>query len=179
MRTDLKKTISYSPTREQGFSLVELIVYIAILAIVVSALTLTAVSLLRSFAYARASGDVAEAATVALERLTREIRFAHTVQIGTSVLGTHPGTLGLETTDLVGNPATLLATLNSGRIMLAMNGGTPAPLTRASVTVTNLVFTHMPGTEKHGVRIDLTIERAVRDALISKDFRTYVVLDAS
>ena len=157
----------------------ELIVYIAILSIVVSTLTLTAVSLLRSFAYARASGDVAEAATVALERLTREIRFAHVVQIGASTLGTHPGTLVLQTTDLSGTPATVTATLNSGRVLLSTNGGTPSPLTRGSVTVTNLVFTHMPGAEKHGVRIDLTLERAVRDTVISKDFQTFVVLDAS
>ena len=178
MKIDLP-TQSRTHRHAQGFSLVELIVYIAILAIVVSALTLTAVSLLRSFAYARASGDVAEAATVALERLTREIRFAHAVQMGTSVLGTHPGTLGLETTDLAGSPATLLASLDSGRMLLTMNSGAPAPLTRESVTVTNLIFTHMSGTEKDAVRIDLTIERSVRDTVISKDFRTFVVLDAS
>ncbi len=170
---------SATARRNNGFSLVELIVYTAILSIVVSTLTMTAVSLLGSFAYARASGDIAETAGVALERMTRELRFAHAVNAGASTLGTHPGVLVLQTSDPSGTPTTLTVSMAGGRIMLSTGGSTPSPLTRNAVTVSELVFTHMSGTETQAVRIDLTLERTVRGALISKSFRTFVVLDGS
>ena len=104
--------------KTRGFSLVELIMYTAILSIVVSALTVTGVSLLRTFAYMQASADVAETATVSLERLTREIRFAYNVDIGASSLLTDPGVLALETTNDAGDPTTITVTLVNGRIYL-------------------------------------------------------------
>jgi Tfp pilus assembly protein PilW len=164
---------------EAGFSLVELIVYTAIMTIVVSALTLTGVSLLRTFGYMQASADVAETATVALERITREVRFAYNVDTGASTMLVSPGVLELETTDEGGNPTTVTITLNSGRVWMTRGGGESTPLTRNSVTITNLVFTHTVGTHTQAVRIDMTAERTARDSTIVKDFRTFVVLDAS
>jgi type II secretory pathway pseudopilin PulG len=164
---------------EAGFSLVELIVYTAIMTIVVSSLTLTGVSLLRTFGYMQASADVAETATVALERITREVRFAYNVDTGASTLLVSPGVLVLGTTDESGNPTTITITLDSGRIWMTQGGGVPSPLTRDSVEITNLVFTHTVGTHTQAVRIDMTAERTTRDLTITKEFRTFVVLDAS
>ena len=163
----------------RGFSLVELILYTAILSIVVSALTMTGVSLLRTFVYMQASADVAETATVALERITREVRFAYNVDTGASSLLTDPGVLVLETTDESGDPTTVTLTLADGRIYIAEGVDTPSPLTRDSVDITHLVFTHTIGTNTQAVRIDMTVERTVRDTTIVKDYRTFVVLDAS
>ena len=163
----------------QGFSLVELILYTAILSIVVSALTMTGVSLLKTFAYMQASADVAETATVALERITREIRFAYNVDTGASSLLTDPGMLVLETTDDSGNLTSVTVTLSGGRMYISEGGGVPSPLTRGSVTVTHLTFTHTVGTNTQAIRIDMTVERAIRDTTIVKEYRTFAVLDAS
>jgi len=53
------------------------------------------------------------------------------------------------------------------------------PLSRSDITVSNLVFHHVAGTETQAVRIDLTLQKSVRNATISKQYRTFVVLDAS
>lgn len=163
----------------QGFSLVELIVYTAILSIVVSALTITGISLLKAFNYMQASADVAETATVALERITREIRFAYNVDTGASTFLVSPGVLTLETTDESGNPETVTVSLTGGQVFMTQNGGEPVPLTRSSVTITSLVFTHTVGTHTQAVRIEMTAQRAARENTIIKDFRTFAVLDAS
>ncbi len=164
---------------QRGFSLTETIVYIAILAIISTAFTVTSVTLLKTFAYVRASSDLAQTATFALERMTREIRFAYNVDTGGSVLLVHPGTLALDTLDTSGSPSTALFTLSGGQLMLIEGGGTPTPLTRNGVTITNLTFTHTLGTFTEAVRIDLTLEKPVREDTISETFRTFVVLDGS
>jgi len=163
----------------RGFSLVETIIYIAILSIIVSALVVTAVSLLNTFTRLRAAQDISQASTVTLERLTRELRFANAVDTGASTLGSNPGTLVLHTVDASDTPTTVTTTLSGGRVMMQMGSGALVPLTHANVTISNLTFTHVVGTETEAVRVDLTAERAVKGATSTKQYRTFVVLDAS
>jgi Tfp pilus assembly protein PilW len=152
-----------------------MLVYIAILSIVVSAITLTAISMLNTFARLRASQDIAETGVVALERITREIRFANTVNIGASTLGSHPGVLVLSSVDESDNPIVLTFSVLNGRIIITKNGAS-SPLTRSTVTVSNLEFTYTPGTNSSAVLIECTLERDFKGTTISKDFRTFVVL---
>ena len=175
METSMKNNMQY----KQGFSLVEMLIYVAILSLIVSALVLTATSLLRTLAYMQTTSDITEAATVAIERITREIRFADAVNTGASTLGTHPGTLVMSSIDENDNPTTVTISVSGGRIMFAEGSEAAAPLTHAGITISNLTFTHFTSTETEAVRVELTVEKNLRSTTISKQFRTFVVLDAS
>ena len=164
---------------EMGFSLVEMILYIAILSILMSTLTLTATSLLRTFAHMGAMEEVAHAGVVSLERITRELRFANSVDTGASTLDSHPGILVLNTENTAGSDTTMTLSLSGGQLILTEGGGEAIPLTHGSVTVSNLVFTHVVGTETEAVRVEMTTEKVIRTATTSKQFRTFVVLDKS
>ena len=168
--------ISMKTSAQRGFSLVEMIVYIAILSVVVSAVVLTALSLMNTFTYLRATQDVAETGAVALERMTREIRFANSINLGASTFSASPGTLSLSTTDDAGNPDTVGFTLSGGRILVT-HAGVTAPLSRSTVTISNLTFTHAIGAHGDAVGIYITAQTTVRGTTISKDFRTFVHLD--
>ena len=173
MTTNFKRS---TPTTK-GFSLVELIIYIAILSIVVSSLTLTGLSLMSTFAHVQARADIAETASIALEHMIREIRFAHDVDTALSTLLVHPGVLVLNTSDDVGTETTASFSLSNGRIVMSEDGGDLTPLTRSSVTITNLVFTRVLGTNTQAIRIEFTAERPVRDSTLTKAFQTFIVLD--
>jgi hypothetical protein len=62
---------------------------------------------------------------------------------------------------------------------MTQGAGESVPLTRGSVEITSLVFTHTVGMHTQAVRIEMTAQRHVKDRVIAKDFRTFAVLDAS
>jgi prepilin-type N-terminal cleavage/methylation domain-containing protein len=166
-------------TYRNGFSLVELILYIAILSIVVSAVTLSGTTLLRTYVRMQATQELAQAGASALERISREIRFASAVDIGQSTLGSNPGTLALTTRNASGTAMTVRFSVSGGRVMYRENAGTLIPLTHAGVTASNLVFTRASNSETQAVRVDLTLQKTVRSTVLQEQFRTFVVLDES
>ena len=107
---------------QKGFSLVEMLVYIAILSFVFSALVTSANSIIKTYAKMKAYEEIAHTGTVTLERLTREVRRAGSVNLFASSFLTHPGTLSLNTRDWSGNPTTVTVSLSGGRIMLDEGG---------------------------------------------------------
>src|SRR3989344_1463298 len=102
----------------KGYTLVEAIIYLAILAI----LTVTFISLLFTMVQAytefRLARDLVSSAALGLERLVRETRQAASVDLGLSVFGTPPGRLVLNTTDETGLPATVEFYLAAGTLMV-------------------------------------------------------------
>ncbi len=89
----------------KGYTLVEAIIYIAILAI----LSIVFISLLftmtQSYTKFRLERDLASSASLGLERLARETRQAKSIDLA-STLGSHPGRLFLKTTDSAGAATT-------------------------------------------------------------------------
>jgi hypothetical protein len=81
--------------------------------------------------------------------------------------------------DAVGATSTVTFALSGTQLMATNAGSAASTLTRTNVSVTNLIFTHIVGTNSHAVRIEMTLEKNVRGRIISKDFRTFVILDAS
>jgi len=165
--------------QEGGFTLVETLIYIVLLVILVTAMVSVAVSVLRAFAQVSASERLAESAVVSMERMTREIQRAQAVDLIGSTLGSHPGRLSLVTTDTGGSPAAVTFSHAGGRIMYQLNAGATSPLTTADVVVTNLEFTRIQGTQSDAVRIEMTAETDARGVTLSRDYRTFVVLDNS
>jgi len=162
-----------------GFTLVETLIYIVLLVILVTTIVTIASSLLRTFSHLSTSEHIAESAIVSLERMTREIQRADAVDLVGSTLGSHPGRLSLVTTDLGGSPAVVAFSLSGGRIMYQLNAGATSPLTNVGVTVTNLEFTRVQNANTEAVRIEMTAESTAQGDTISKDFRTFIVLDNS
>jgi prepilin-type N-terminal cleavage/methylation domain-containing protein len=160
----------------RGFSLIEMVVYISILSIVTAGLIVAIVSILSTFAHLKGYEEMAHTGTTVLERISRESRRAHTVDTGGSTFGVHPGVLSLGTTDLSNNPSTIIFSLSGGKVMV-QQGTLNAPLSTGDVVISNLVFTPVFGTNTTGINIDLTVEKNIKGATSTKQFRTFVVLD--
>lgn len=162
--------------RNKGFSLVEMLVYTAIIAGVGVGLVEIAIPFLRSYGTLSAVQDTAESAEVTLERIVREIRGADAVDVGASVFNSSPGTLVLMTKDENGNDTILTFYASNGRLYIMKDDMSPEPLSRVGVTVGELVFTYTTGTRSDIVGVSLGLEHMVKTATSTQRFQTSAVV---
>ncbi len=150
-----------------GYTLVELVVYITLLALLVIFVVNGVIALYRTFSMMRIEQSIVINGDGALATIVRELRSATSITVASSVLGAHPGTL-------VTNNKTY--TVSSGRLQ-AQQGSVIQPLTGGNVTVTNLQFyrsTATLGTEL--VTIRLTIQAGSGVLQRSKKYYASVLL---
>lgn len=142
----------------RGVSLIEVIVYVAIFA-VLSALT---VNILLSISQALTAIRVTRAfngtAAVAMERMIREIRQARDIVEGESTLGASPGVLTLDTyVDPGGNTKIKRKFSISGGALTLQEGSNPSIPFTAGVTIANLTFWSTGAPSSQAVRVELAL----------------------
>ena len=144
--------------RPQGFSLVEMIIYIFILTL----LLFVIVNLLSSISDTRRAINVGRSLdnsmVFATERLTREIRNAISVDTTESVLNINPGKLVLNSTDSGGLPRTLEFFVSDGVLRMKENNIDIGPITQQDARVTNLIFRHLTTPNSSAVKMEMEIE---------------------
>ncbi|MFA4890137.1 MAG: prepilin-type N-terminal cleavage/methylation domain-containing protein [Candidatus Paceibacterota bacterium] len=143
--------------KKAGFSLIEMVVYIAIAAGILAASVNSISSLMKSFNSARVTSKINNSAEAGMERMTREIRTAYGVN-SSSVLDSSPGRLKLDTYNASGATTTLEFYLNNGVLMVVEGGGAENPLTLNGVSVSNLVFYQIANaTTSKAVKVEVII----------------------
>ncbi len=146
-----------------GFSLIEVVVYVSIFAMLSVVVINSYIVIVASFNRTQTNRDLQESGNTVMERISREIRQAKSVTVGNSVLGSTPGTLEMATTDSSGTAGTVRFVLSSGAVFIynTFNGntlGTPiGNLVGQNVTATSLIFRQMTTTAGTGVKVELTV----------------------
>lgn len=79
--------------QKNGYTLFEVVIYTALLALLLATTSSSAISLYRLFGITRVERQIVLEGDVALETIIREIRYASSTNITGSVFGSHPGTL--------------------------------------------------------------------------------------
>lgn len=126
---------------KKGFSLMEMVIYTAILAVFSVLVISSLLGMMKSFNGYRVSRYINFAGSVAMERITREIRLANDVAVVESVFETHPGALKLNTIDPVSEIATTIEFFaSSTQLMVKEGADTAVILTPMALELTNLVF---------------------------------------
>lgn len=148
--------------RKKGFTLVEILVYIAVLSIVVLAVSGFFLWIVRSDGKARAVWEVSDNARRVTEILALEIKEAKNIYTPTSVFSTSSGQLSLETEKYLpqGETETYIDFfLCEKRLCLKKEGQGPVALTSEQVEVNNLEFNLIAATSTApSVRINLKID---------------------
>lgn len=168
-----------SPTR-RGFTLVEMIIYIAFFAIL-SVLTVNAtIMIMRSFYTLRLNQSVNQSATVALERLSREIRNAYDIDTANSTLGSNPGRLMLRTKDAVGANTTMEFYVDGANQLRLKEGGIDkGSLVTKTVTLTDLVFRSITTLNSKAVKVEMTLHDSRATTTQAVKFYDTIVLRGS
>ncbi|MBU3925874.1 type II secretion system GspH family protein [Patescibacteria group bacterium] len=145
---------------KQGMSLIEVIFYTAIIAIVFILVVNSLSIVIKAFNQGRVSIKINNSAETAMERMTREIRFAYDVD-DSSVLGSSPGHLVLNTYSTSSPEVTTLIEfyIDSGKLMIKEGDMTADQLTSSDLSVTNLIFREIIASSiSKAVKIEMTLQ---------------------
>lgn len=147
----------FHASSRQGFSIVEMIIYVGLLAIILVATVNMLLVMTKAYGYLKFSRHIQSSAITALDRMVRDIRNAESVNVSQSTLGTSPGILTLNTTTATSSPQTIQFFVSNGALRLKQDGGDIGPLTVSDVTVQNLIFRQMNTGISEAVKIELTL----------------------
>lgn len=160
---------------KKGLSLIEVVVYVAIIALILVAV----VNLLLSFSSATAkiknTRTISISAQTTLDRVLQEARAAQRVVFSDSVFNMSPGVLKLE--GIGGSPTTTFSVV-SGRIQI-VQGSAPVFLTGGRATVDSLIFRIATTSISESVKIELQVSAGSGNTKVAKNFYTSAVLRGS
>lgn len=144
------------PTTRGGYTLIEAIVYVGILAAMSLVVVAAMLSLASTSHRLKATRAAEHAATVVLERLIRDARAASAIAPSGSSFGVSHGSLAL--TAVSGSRSTTTRfTVEDGAVVVDVNGARVGPLTPSSVSVDDMRFYRITTPVSEAVRIDLTV----------------------
>ena len=147
--------------RFQGFTLIELVIYIAILGTVLLSFTYFGLNVAGTRNKVNVVEEVQANGRIALAVLSQRIRDATGVNTSTSVFGANPGggVLSLMMADVpTKNPTVFRLDAVSKALQIQEGTANAIFITSLQVQVTNLVFTNLTSTgSRANIRIELTI----------------------
>ncbi|MBU3901408.1 type II secretion system GspH family protein [Patescibacteria group bacterium] len=147
--------------RISGFTLIEMLIYILLVAVVGSALVFFGFWAIQVGAKTKANTEVLGNARRAMETMVYEIRKATSVYAPTSIFDASPGQLSLATatsTDVDENSAFIDFFLCGQALCLKREKANPVALTNNSVQVTNLTFSQrLNSVSSPSIRINLRV----------------------
>ncbi len=166
---------------ERGFTLIELVVYIGILAVVALVVTNSILILNRTLASFRLERRVISSGETAMRRITRELRLANDIH-ASSTLGVSPGVLSLASQESEEDSTAkdVMIYVSGGELILRRATSSAAALTASGVTVTNLTFRQITnGTVSKAVKVELTLSSSAGSASTTKNYYTTAGLRGS
>lgn len=146
---------------QKSFTLIEILVYIGVLSIIISAIVSFVLWFLRSNTKAKAMREVLDNARRAMEIITHEIKEAESIYTPTSVFDFHPGQLSLETLKYLpeGEGISYIDFyLCDDHLCFKKESQDSIVLTTDNVEVNNLIFTKITTGDISSIKIDLKID---------------------
>ena len=143
----------------KGFSIIELIIYMGILALVLTALVNFSFVISDSKNKNFVIQEVNANTRTAMNLMTQTIRSATSTNDGTSTYGSDPGVLSLGMADPTKNPTIISLNADDGQIQIKEGTKDAIAITSDEIKVTNLVFTNLTGSSaRKNIRIQMSVE---------------------
>ncbi len=163
-------------SNKNGVSLVEMIIYVALLTSVTTLVVNGLVTMSKTYNDLRLSKNVTTSANSALTRMVYEIRQAQSVDATQSTFITSPGQLTLNTTPAGGSQTTVKFYLQNGVLKSMVGGVEEGQLTLSNTTVSNLIFSRIQNSVSQAIKISLTLQSTVGSKTKTETFYTTAVL---
>lgn len=140
----------------QGFSVLEVLSYVAVFMMVFTFFINIFFSFNRSNLQLKAKGRLDGSASIAMERMLREIRSSSGVDIAQSSFGSNPGSLYLNQT-VSGNPSLLSFSLSGSNVEIQRDGDDQGTLLHPGVYGDSLVFSLLDSGRSKMIKIKMTL----------------------
>ena len=170
----MKSKIQNLRSKRSGYTLMEAVVYVAVLAVFSVIAVNTIIIIVGSSKHVRAERSVNSVAQVAFERIVRDTRTAVSVDTIGSAFDAHPGALSLNNPDT----STTRFYVENGAIKVRENGVYTGTLTASTTAVDNLVFRFINHGTVQAVRVEMTLSDT-RDPGVTRQFADTAVLRGS
>jgi len=169
----MRMKVSISQPHTKGFSLVEMLVYVAMLVVVATVSVASLISLSDSFQQQKARQLVVRNAVSVTERMLTDIRVAQDVDQFSSTFQATPGVL-----TLVNGPTTTAYSVVSGVLEVSVENESSA-LTDNAVTIDEIIFYLYDNTVTEFVRMQLTLSATAGSVTYTETFNAGAVLRGS
>jgi hypothetical protein len=163
----------------RGFSLVEVIVYIAVLLMVFGLFTSIILSVNRSYARLAVVRSMDISAISSLERISRVIRSSSSVVTLQSTLGSTPGVLSLNQTTSGGATVNTLFQVVDQNIQIKIDNIDQGTLLPAGVTVSKLVFNLIDSGKSQAISTELQLMVRVGSSTLNETYYSTEILRGS
>lgn len=148
------------PLSPEGFTLIEVLIYVALMGMAVSSFVYLSVTVSASRSKTTVTQEVQANTRVALDLISQQIRAATGINSGASVFDADPGVLSLAMADSGSNPTVIDLSADDGVLQITRGAGPSLAVTSDEVRVTNLVFTNLTDGERENVRVEITVAYA-------------------
>lgn len=165
--------------KTKGFSLVEVLVYLALLILLLGGIINSTLLLAKSYRSVKAVRSIESSAISSMDRMMREIKDATSINSGLSSFNVNPGTLALNTTDASGTAETLKFYVLDNKIMMDRNGSNVGQLTFSDSRITTLIFRSISTSTSQAVKIEMAIQSGTSTSFITKNFYDTAILRSS
>lgn len=167
--------------RNGGFTLIELVVYVALLA-AVSTVTINSILILnRALVAFRLERRINTSVDTAMRRISRELRLANDIY-ASSTLDTSPGVLSLRSVESEDDaaPKDVMIYISDGGLTLRRATSSPTILTASGVSLISLVFRQITNSaNSKSVKAEMIFQASSGYATTTKNYYTTVVLRGS
>jgi len=157
-----------------GFTIIEMVVYVGILALILAGVVNVTLSVSSTFSELRATRQLNRSAAVLLDRFVREVRDARSVVVGSSAFDAHPGELTL---DYGAGVPQVRFYLDGGVVTLDRGGASEGDLTAPGVSATTFIFRRIEsGSVSEAVRLEVTLESTSGEGFAAETFYATAVV---
>lgn len=165
-----------SQTYNKGYTLVEMIVYVAVATILLLVMVQSALIMGNIHKRSRAFLDINAAALTAFSRFSRDIRKATSIDTVNSTLNASSGKLVLLMRKADGSNDTTVLYLSEAKVKVDENGVYKGDLTQDNMAVSNLTFRKFTNASSTAVRIEMTLAPDASSTVPALNFYgTYVL----
>lgn len=165
---------------KKGFTLVEMLVYLAMLGAISILISHSFIAMTRSFGSVKLSRNINESALVAMERITREIRSAYEINTGDSIFGSSPGRLSLIGLNDAGATTTVKLYMQGSNIFVEKGGYSSEPITSSSTMATSLIFNQInASTTSKAIKLELELSGSAGPVSRTDKFYNSIILRGS
>lgn len=149
----------YQLKANKGFTLVEMLIYMAIIGLVVVGFVNFSLSISSSRDKTYVVQEVQANSRLAFNLISQKIKLSTGVNTTTSTFLTDPGVLSLVMASSTINPTIINLDQDDGILQITEGVADPIAITSNEVKVTNLVFTNLTSDDnRENIKINFTIE---------------------
>lgn len=159
-----------------GYSIVEILIYVALFATLSIAVINSFIVVVSSFNSTRVNRNLLEAGSTIMERISREIRQSYAIDVSGSTLGTSPGVLDMDTTSTGGGNTTVKFIVENGLLNMYDGSSIVGSLNSPSISIQSIIFRKISTAESDAVKIELTLQDTTSKTLRSENFYNTIIL---